>query len=158
MKKLSIFAALLAAGTAHAAAPAPSAQPAAKPQQPASPASPRKIPGVSDEGNAILAKAQSTPDPQLQALAKQARAAHDQLMSAAMAPVIDADKVAAAMKSENDVQAQVREHATDRLVAVLKLLPNDDRGTFLRTLILSRQQQAQRQAAPSAPPATTPQP
>ena len=144
MKTPTILAALLVAGATQAAVPAPDAQPAAKPQ---ATAAPHKIPGVSDEGNAILAKAQSTPDPQLQALAKQVRAAHDQLMSATMAPVIDVDKVAAAIKAEDDAQAQIRDHAADRLIAVVKLLPSEDRGTFLRTLILSRQQ---RQSAPAA--------
>jgi len=157
MKERIILAALLAAGAAQAAPPVNTAQPSAKPQQPA--AAPRKMPGVSDAGNAVLAKAQSTPDPQLQALAGKARAAHDQLMSAAMAPAIDVEKVAAAMKAENDAQSQIRDHAADRLIAVIKLLPNEDRGTFLRTLILSRQQQqAQRQAAPATPPASNPQP
>lgn len=154
MKKLTIFAALVIAGaTTAATAQAPGA-PAAKPQTPATATPPRKIPGVSDEGNAILQKAQSTPDPLLQQLGVKARTAHDQLMSAVMAPIIDPDKVAVAMKAENDAQTQIRDHATDRLIAALKLLPSDDRGTFLRTLILSRQQRPTQ----ANPPAATPKP
>jgi uncharacterized membrane protein len=144
MKTPITLAAFLIAGAAQAVAAVPAASAAA-----------RKIPGVSDEGNAILAKAQATPDPQLQALAAKARAAHDQLMSAAMAPVIDVDKVAAALKAEDDAQAEIRDHAADRLVAALKSLSADDRGTFLRTLVLARQQ---RQGAPAKAPASTPQP
>ena len=153
MTKLTILAVLLAAGAAYAAPVSAQSQPAAKPPAPVTP--PRKIPGVSDEGNAILQKAQSTPDPLLQQLASKARAAHDQMMSAVMAPVIDPDKVEAAMKAENDAQSQIRDHATERLIAALKLLSSDDRGTFLRTLILSRQQAAQRTASA---PAATPKP
>jgi len=154
MKKLTILVALVIAGaTSAATAQAPGA-PAAKPQAPAAATPPRKIPGVSDEGNAILQKAQSTPDPLLQQLATKARTAHDQLMSAVMAPIIDPDKVAAAMKAENDAQTQIRDHATDRLIAALKLLPSDDRGTFLRTLILARQQRP----AQANPSAATPKP
>lgn len=156
MKMPTILAALLAAGVAHAALAQTPSQPAAKPQTPAAAPQPRKIPGVSDEGNAILLKAQSTPDPLLQQLATKARAAHDQLMSAVMAPVIDPDKVEAAMKAENDVQTQIREHATDRLIAAVKALPNDDRGTFLRTLVLSRQQRSAQQQP--NPPAASPKP
>src|SRR4051812_47617364 len=82
MKKLTILAALAIAGaTSVATAQAPGA-PAAKPQAPSTATPPRKIPGVSDEGNAILQKAQSTPDPLVQQLGAKARAAHDQLMSA----------------------------------------------------------------------------
>jgi len=150
MKTPIVLAVFLAAGAAQAVPPVSTAPPAAKPQQPA--AAPRKIPGVSDEGNAILLKAQSTPDPLLQQLAAKARGAHDQLMSAVMAPMIDPDKVAAAMKAENDAQFQIRDHATERLIAVVKLLPSDDRGTFLRTLILARQQRPG--ATPPAPPLT----
>jgi len=152
MKTLTIPAALVVAGLAHAAIAQTSSPPAAKPQAPAAAAQPRKIPGVSDEGNAILLKAQTTPDPLLQQLATKARAAHDQLMSAVMAPVIDPDKVEAAMKAENEVQTQIRDHATDRLIAAVKALPSDDRGTFLRTLVLSRQQRAAQPAAPAASP------
>jgi uncharacterized membrane protein len=152
MKTPIILAAFLVAGAAQAVPPVSSAAPAAKPQQPT--ATQRKIPGVSDEGNAVLLKAQSTPDPLLQQLAAKARAAHDQLMSAVMAPVIDPDKVGAAMKAENDAQGQIRDHATERLIAVVKSLPSDDRGTFLRTLILARQQRA----AQANPPASTPKP
>ena len=152
MKKLSIPAALLMAGMAHTASGQTPAQPAAKPQAPAAAQQPRKIPGVSDEGNAVLLKAQTTPDPLLQQLATKARAAHDQLMSAVMAPVIDPDKVEAAMKAENDVQSQARDHATDRLIAAVKALPSDDRGTFLRTLVLSRQQRPAQAPAPASTP------
>ena len=99
-----------------------------------------------------LLKAQSQPDPLLQQLATKARAAHDQLMSAVMAPVIDPDKVEAAMKAENDATTQIRDHATDRLIAAVKALPSDDRGTFLRTLVLSRQQRPAQAQAPSTSP------
>lgn len=132
MKRL-IFLALLGvagAGQAVMAAPATVVQPPV----------PKRFPGVSDAGNAVLAKAQTTPDPQLQALAKQQRAAHDQLMSAVMAPVIDVEKVTAAVRQEEAAQAQARAHSNDRLLAVLKQLPDDDRGTFLRTLMMSRPQ------------------
>jgi uncharacterized membrane protein len=137
MTKPTILAALLLAATPAAFAATP---PAATKAQPAAPRTPPKIPGVSDEGNAIISKAQAVPDPQLQELGKQIRAAHDQLMSAVMAPVIDIDKVAAAMNSENDLQAQIRARGNERLVAVLQQLSNEDRGTFLRTLVLAHQQ------------------
>lgn len=147
MKELTILAALFVAGAAQAVTPVPSTPAAAKPQ--AAPAAPRKIPGVSDEGNAILAKAQVAPDPQLQGIGRQLKAAHDQLVSAVMAPVIDVDRITAALRSEEAAQALARTHNNDRLIAVLKQLPDEDKGTFLRVLLLSRQQR---------PPAATPQP
>ncbi len=141
-----------AAGAAFAAAPPPAKPVPSATLAAASAASPRRFPGVSDEGNAVLAKAQTTPDPQLVTLNRQMRAAHDQLITAVMAPVIDVDKVTTAVRAEETAQAAVRTHNNDRLLAVLKQLPDGDRGTFLRTLVLSRQ------AKPAAAPAATPQP
>ena len=157
MKIPYAFVLMLVAGAAQAA---PVAQ---KPANPA-PATPnaasaaKRFPGVSDEGNAILAKAQSASDPQQQAIVKQIRAAHDQVMAAVMAPTIDVDKVAAALRAEEAAQAQVRMHNTDRLIAVLRQLPDDDKGTFLRTLVLSRQQRAPGAPAAATAPGSNPQP
>ena len=144
MKIVPTLIILLAAGTAQAAPVAPKpavAAPTAAAQQPA----PKRFPGVSDAGNAILAKAQSTPDPQLQAIGRQVKAAHDQLMAATMAPVIDIDKVAAALHAQDDALAAARTRNTDRVIMVARQLPDDDKGVFLRTLML-----AQQRAAPSS--------
>ena len=147
MKIVPSLVILLAAGAAQAqtapkpAAPAASAQPQA----------PKRFPGVSDAGNAILAKAQTTPDPQLQALGRQNKAAHDQLMAATMAPVIDMDKVAAALHAQDDALTAIRTHNTDRLIMAVKQLPDDDKGVFLRTLMLAQQQRAAASATPAKP-------
>jgi len=155
MKTLIALAALLAAGAAQAVPPVNSpAQPAARPQPSAPANTPRRFPGVSDAGNAILAKAQAAPDPQLQALGRTARAAHDQLMAAVMAPVIDMDKVAAALKANDEALDAVRSHNSERLVAAVRQLPPEDQGVFLRTLVLSQAQRsaaAQQQAAKPQP-------
>jgi len=149
MKMPRPFLLVLAAGAAQAAPVAlkpettPSVAPAA--QAPAA----KRFPGVSDEGNAVLAKAQTAPDPQQQSINRQLKAAHDQLIAAVMAPMIDVDKVSAAIRAEEAAQAQARTHNNDRLIAVLKQMPNDDRGNFLRTLVLSRQPRAT--AAPATP-------
>jgi uncharacterized membrane protein len=159
MKIVQLFVTLLAAGTAQAAPVAPKSAVAAAPAAAAQPPAAKRFPGVSDAGNAILAKAQATPDPQLQAIGRQSKAAHDQLVSAVMAPVIDLDKVTAAMRAEEAVQAQLRTHSNDRLLAVLKQLSSDDRDTFLRTLVLARQTRAPNGPPPVAPPiAANPQP
>ncbi len=163
MKSVTILAALLAAGAAQAVPPASgAAQPAAKPAPatataPASAGTPRRFPGVSDAGNAILAKAQTTPDPQLQALGRAAKAAHDQLMSAVMAPVIDMDKVAAALKANDDALDAVRLHNSERIIATVRQLSPDDQGTFLRTLMLAQAQRAAN-AQQAAQAAAKPQP
>lgn len=150
MKRLLILPLLLTT-----AATTPPVKPAATPPAPAQSTTPTptRFPGLSDAGNAVLAKAQTAPDPQLQALVKQQRAARDQLMTAVMAPVIDVDKVSAALRQQESVQNQMRAHNTDRIVAAARQLPEEDRGTFLRTLVLSKRVPA---LAPSV--AATPNP
>ena len=153
MNRILLLSLLLAAGEA----PAMSA--AAKPASPAAtvPAiTSQRFPGVSEAGNAVLAKARSTPDPQLQALARQQRVAQEQLTTAVMAPVIDVDKVTAALLQGEAVQAQIRTHNTGRLLSVLKQMPAEDRGTFLRTLVMARTNRGAGAAAST--PAATPQP
>ena len=108
---------------------------------------PKRFPGVSDAGNAVLAKAQATPDPQRVAMLKQQRAARDQLNVAMMASTIDVDAVAAAFRQDEAAQGVARAYDHERIISVLKQLPEEDRGTFLRTLLMSR---APRPAAPAA--------
>ena len=129
MKVLSPIAFLLA-GVAVAQTPPPAAQPRAGAAAPAQ----RKIAGVSDAGNAILAKAQATPDPQFAALVRQQRTARDELTTALMAPTIDIDKVAAILKQVGTLQDQLRVRSNDRLIAAVRQLPEPDRGPFLRAL------------------------
>jgi hypothetical protein len=149
MKRILPLLLLLAAGTAQAVTTptVPPAKPGAA--APAQAPTPTRFPGVSEAGNAVLAKAQTTPDPQLQALIKQNRAIHDQLVSTIMAPVVDIDKVESILRQRETVQAQLRTHSNDRLLAAARALPESDRGVFLRTLLMDR-------PAPVAP--ATPRP
>ena len=74
MKMPRPFLLVLAAGAAQAApvAPKPETTPSVAPaaQAPAA----KRFPGVSDEGNAVLAKAQTAPDPQQQSINRQLKA------------------------------------------------------------------------------------
>jgi hypothetical protein len=146
---------LLAATAANAATPTPAkmAAPGSVPSVGIAPApGPVRFPGVSDAGNAILTKAQTTPDPQLQSLARQLKTVRDQLTSAVMAPTIDLDKIAGILRQQDTVQTQIRQQQTEHWITTLKQLPDEDRGTVLRTLLLSRTRQAaSATAAPASP-------
>src|SRR4051794_21378656 len=74
---------------------------AATAQQPASPARPaagtpavKKIPGLSDDGNAIYAKTFGTPDPQLLSIARQQRQVQSSITGMAMGSAVNVDKLA----------------------------------------------------------------
>lgn len=139
------IAVLLVAGAAHAAASL------AKPTAAAPSPTVVRFPGVSEAGNAVLAKAQTTPDPQLQALARQLKAIRDQLTSAVMAPLIDVEKISGILRQQDDLQSQIRIEQTDHWVTILQQLPSEDRGTVLRTMLLAKPRKG-------AAPAATPQP
>ena len=94
----------------------------------------RRIPGVSDQGNAILDAAMNTPDPALNDLMRQQRQVRDLLVQAATAPSIDVDRVASLFRQREELQSKYRQLLDARLVAALRQLPIADRGPFMRAL------------------------
>jgi hypothetical protein len=117
---------LMAAGAQQPAPPATAAKPpAAAPQ-------PRKIPGLSDDGNAIYAKSFGTQDPQLLAIARQQRTLQSSLVSLAMGAKVDVDKLADLLKQRDALQLQFRTRQNEIIVAMLRQMTDDDRGIYLR--------------------------
>lgn len=128
MKAALTLTVLLMAGTAHAA---PSPSQAAR----AAAATPQRVPGVSDAGNAIIVKAQVTPDPKLNALATERRQLISQLVALAAAPRVDVDQVAVIMKRSGVVQAQMRALSDEHLIGAMRQLSDPDRTAFLRAIL-----------------------
>jgi hypothetical protein len=95
----------------------------------------RRIEGVSDAGNAIFAKAQSTPDPDLIALVRQQRTVRDQLSAAALQTKVDVERVEELLRKSEELQGQIRTRNNDRMLAVLRELPEADRSAFLRGVL-----------------------
>jgi hypothetical protein len=127
MKALIPLALFALAGAATAQQPATPAKPAA----PAA-AQPRKIPGLSDAGNAIYAKYFGTPDPQLLTIARQQRTVHASLVSMAMGSSVNLDKLADLLKQRDTLQAQFRGRQNDLTVTMMHDLSEEDRGIYLR--------------------------
>ena len=107
-------------------------------QQPAPPpagattAPPRKIPSLSDAGNAIYAKTFGTPDPQLLTISRQQRAVRASLMSLAMGAKVDVDKLTDLLKQQQSLQDQFRGRQNELTVTMLRQLTDEDRGIYLR--------------------------
>lgn len=129
MKSVLALALLATAAVAQAAPPA-----VQEVQMPGGNSAMRRVPGVSDQGNAILNEAMNTPDPRITDLIRQQRQVHDQLVQAAMASTIDVDRVATLFKQREDLQSQYRQMLDGRLVTALRQLPAADRGPFMRAL------------------------
>jgi hypothetical protein len=127
MKILIPLVLMAIAGTATAQQPAPA------PAKPATAAAqPKKIPGLSDAGNALYAKAFGTPDPQLLQIARQQRTVHSSLVSLAMGSTVNIDKLADLLKQRDALQAQFRGLQNDLTVAMLRDMTDEDRGIYLR--------------------------
>jgi len=109
---------------------------AAQSSQPAAPAAgaatARKIPSLSDAGNAIYAKTFGTPDPQLLTISRQQRAVRASLMSLAMGAKVDVDKLTDLLKQQQSLQDQFRGRQNELTVTMLRQLTDEDRGIYLR--------------------------
>lgn len=103
-------------------------------QAPQGRSSMQRVPGVSEQGTAILNEARNSPNPQLQDVLRRQESVRDQLSAAATAQTIDVDRVAALIKQREDLQSQARQLLDARLVNALRQLPVADRGPFLRAL------------------------
>lgn len=135
------------AGAAAASAPTPAA----------APAGPRKI-VLSDEGRAIASKVYGAPDPQAQALMAEQAGVRGQLDQLVMAASIDVNKLEALMKQEERIQGDLRRRANDRMITLLRALPEADRVVFVRALgasvkppVVKAPPVSAPSAAPSAP-------
>jgi hypothetical protein len=126
--------ALALSGLALAPAIAQAPPPAAPAASPAPQRRPTNLPGVSPQGNAILTKLDAQGDPQYAQLRRQQTGLKDQLSNAIMVPTIDVDRVAGIMRQMDLIQSQMRSRSSERVVAALKVLPEPDRGPFLRAI------------------------
>jgi hypothetical protein len=126
---MSIFLAAIASA-AVAQQPVPPARPPAPPV-PGTPAV-KKIPGLSDDGNAIYAKVFGTPDPQLLSIARQQRQVQSSITGMAMGTTVNVDKLADQLKQRDALQLQFRTRQNELTVGMLRQLSDDDRGIYLR--------------------------
>jgi hypothetical protein len=107
-------------------------------QQPAAPAAaPRRIEGMSDAGNAVFARAQAAPDPELAGLVRQQRLVRDQLNSASFAATVDVVRIEELLRKSEELQGRIRTRNNDRMLTVLRALPEGDRAPFLRGVLKS---------------------
>lgn len=130
MKRLMPILLATMAGAAAAQQPAPPARPALPPA--AGTPAVKKIPGLSEEGNAIYAKVFGTPDPQLLSIARQQRQVQSSITGMAMATTVNVDKLADLLKQRDQLQLQFRTRQNELTVGMLRQLTDEDRGIYLR--------------------------
>ncbi len=134
MKILMPFLLLGFAASAFAQQPAPPARSAGAPT--AAMPQAKKIPGLSDDGNALYAKTFGTPDPQLLSLSRQQRAIQSTLVSMAMGSTVNVDKLADLLKQRDQLQLQFRTRQNELMLGMLHQLSDNDRGIYLRSTMI----------------------
>jgi succinate dehydrogenase flavin-adding protein (antitoxin of CptAB toxin-antitoxin module) len=123
--------AIVAACLASAAPAQQQATPAAPATAPAPPPV-KKIPGLSDAGNALYAKILGPRDPQLVQIAGQQRQVQNQITSIAMGGTVDVDKFAGLLAKRDTLLLQFRTRQNELTVDMLHQMTDQDRGIYLR--------------------------
>ncbi len=105
------------------------------------PAPVKLVPGpvrapLSDEGRSVAAKVYGTPDPRSQQLVAELAALRaERAVLTAVAP-IDLDRLEALLRKEEALQAESRTRANDRLMTLLRALPEPDRVIMLQNMAI----------------------
>ncbi|PTQ09949.1 hypothetical protein CLG96_12395 [Sphingomonas oleivorans] len=132
------FAALFLALNAGVAIAAPGTPPANEAVQSGPAPAPvrrvARIAGLSDAGNAVVQRIMGQADPEIGVLARRRSELNAQFQAAIAQPTIDIAQIEALMRQEETLQDEARARTSGRVLALLKELPEADRGPFLRAL------------------------
>lgn len=101
---------------------------------------------MSDEGRAIAARLYSTPDPRSAQIAIDLSALRAERAQMIATPPIDIDRLDALLRKEEALTAEARSRANDRLLAMLRALPEPDRAVMLQNLLNAQKNSASRPA------------
>ncbi|MDB5687514.1 MAG: hypothetical protein JWR77_2103 [Rhizorhabdus sp.] len=110
-------------------------------------AGPQRAP-LSDEGRTIAAKIYGTPDPRSQQIAADLAALRAERTAMVAVSPIDLDRLEAVLRKEEALLAEARTRANDRLMTLLRALPEADRIITVQNMAIPPK--------PAAKPATTP--
>jgi len=121
-----------AAPAATKAAPSRSATPAAPEPMALTPGAKRI--NLSPEGRAIASKIMGAPDPRLPQLQAEMATLRQEKLQFIAGPTVDVAKLEPLLRREEALQAEFRTKQNDRLIALLKALPDPDRLALLQTL------------------------
>lgn len=150
-----LFFVLMAAGAAigaQAAQPVAKAPPAAAKPAPTAPLpltpGSRRI-ALSPEGRAIASRVMSTADPRAVQIQGELATLRQQKAQVIAGPTIDVDKLESIMRKEETLQTEFRIRSNDRLLSLLRALPEGDRLALVQALV--NPAKPQNSAAPATP-------
>ena len=130
-----------------AKAPISAAKPAPTPPLPLNPGA-RRI-ALSPEGRAIASRLMGTADPRAAQIQTELATLRQQKAQAIAGPAIDVTKLEAILRKEESLQSEFRTRSNDRLLSLLRALPEADRLALVQALVNPAKPQ---NSAPSAMP------
>lgn len=87
---------------------------------------------MSQEGNAIVARINAAPDTRLQQIQAELRGLQQQNLQFVTGGPVDIDKLDASLRRETALITELRARANDRLLMILRALPEPDRIAYLQ--------------------------
>ncbi|TZG28831.1 hypothetical protein [Sphingomonas montanisoli] len=90
--------------------------------------------GLSPEGRTIAAQVYAEPDPRAGQLKSEIDALRLERLQLIAAVPIDVDALEMLLKKDEALQAERRKRSNDKLIELLRALPEADRATLLKTL------------------------
>lgn len=96
----------------------------------------QKLPAtsLSPAGQAAVTKYLGAPDPQIEAMGRQMQNTAAQVRTLSTAPKIDLAKLETAVHQQERLESAIRVRANGRMLALLKVLSDADRVSFLRSM------------------------
>ncbi|MET0373568.1 MAG: hypothetical protein ABW128_04830 [Rhizorhabdus sp.] len=148
---VAILALALSSGAIAAPSPAPQAAVAAKPKSAAPiPLTPgvRRI-TLSAEGRAIAQRIMSVPDPRVGQIQTEMAAIRAEKLKLISGTSIDVDTVEPLLRREEALQSELRTRQNERLLTLLRALPDPDRLALLQNLANPAKPQSSKPAEPT---------
>ncbi|KKC27637.1 hypothetical protein [Sphingomonas sp. SRS2] len=154
MRGVNVAVLALALSSAAVAAPSPAPKPAAAASKP-KPAAPIPLaPGVrritlSAEGRAIAQRIMSVPDPRVGQIQAEMTAIRAEKLKLVSGTSIDVDTIEPLLRREEALQSELRTRQNERLLTLLRALPDPDRLALLQNLANPAKPQSSKPAEPT---------
>lgn len=156
MMRGTMMAALLLAVPAAASAATSPARPAAtaaasKPLAPTPGAVPARRITLSPEGRAVAARIIGTPDPRSKDIQAEMTTLRQQKAQIIAGTTVDVDKLEPILRREEALQTELRTRQNDRLLSLLRALPDADRIALLHSMANPARPDGAKTPVPTAP-------
>lgn len=139
------------AGAATSPAKPAAAAAASKPLAPTPGAVPARRITLSPEGRAVAARIIGTPDPRAKEIQAEMTTLRQQKAQMIAGTAVDVDKLEPILRREEALQTELRTRQNDRLLSLLRALPDADRIALLHSMANPARPDGAKAPVPTAP-------